>query len=186
MKLGCVPEGATDRAVLHALRDRWCPSATMEEIAYRGSRCRHRDYPKVCAEAQLKGIDVLVVLTDANGRKWHEVRKAEQAALPDNVPLELLVGVCDRNVECWICADADYVAAAANCDSAAFRVPDPKGVLQRALGVTKYSTQEERIREIVAKAPLKAWNNASPSFHAFYGDARALSLRLGCAIPDEE
>jgi hypothetical protein len=186
VRIGLIPEGTTDKALLEGLRERWCVGAQTVVIAYRGTRCKRRDYPKICEDARLKGVDVLVILTDSNNRTWHEVRDEERAAVPQALPLEVLIGVCERNVECWICADADHVAKAAQCDPFRLRATDPKGPFQSALGVSKYDTQEDRIREIVTGAPLKTWISVSPSFRAFYKDARALANRLLCAIPDEE
>jgi hypothetical protein len=64
-------------------------------------------------------------------------------------------------------------------------VPDPKGVVEGALGVTSFDRKEEEIASIVRDAPLRNWLRRSPSFEAFYEDARALSRREERPIPNE-
>ncbi len=179
-------EGATDRALLEGLRRRWCPGAIVEKIEFRGSRCRHRDYDKMCADARLRGVDALVILTDANGRKWRDVKDQELKALPGVQPFDILVGVCDRNVECWLCADPRHAASVVGCDPGAVDGEDPKSRFERALGVTRSEKQEDVIADLVQGAPLREWIRRSPSFRSFYEDARDIAQRRGCTMRNEE
>lgn len=184
--IGYVVEGGTDRAFVRGLANHWCPDADLLEIAFRGSSCKHRHYPKVCSDASLRGVDVLVMLTDANNERWTVVRDAERAALPNPCPVEVLIGVCDRNVECWLCADRDYAARMLRCTPEDLDLPDPKGAFARRMRLVDVLPAEEWIERFVENAPLHAWIRRSPSFRGFYGDVRDYALRMGCDFPNEE
>jgi len=185
LNVAYIVEGSTDRALLHGLRDRWCPNAELKALGFRGSKLRHRHYPKVCAEARFKEVDVLVLLTDANGRDWRKVKREELRALPAPCPFNVIVGVCDRNVECWICADATYAAQQLKSDASLFNVPDPKGAFEAASGIDRDAKCEERIAAMVRDAPVRNWIKQSPSFRAFYEDARDIAQQRKCAMPNE-
>jgi hypothetical protein len=96
-----------------------------------------------------------------------------------------LYGVADRNIECWLAADREFLARRLNVTPEALNAPDPKGVIEGALGVTSYDRKEDEIASIVCDAPLRNWLKRSPSFEAFYEDARALSKREERPIPNE-
>ncbi len=185
MKVAYIVEGSTDRAVLHGLRDRSCPGATLHELPFRGTERRRRHYKGACAQARLVDADVLVVVTDANGRDWKKVTTEERNALPNAVPFDTIVGVCDRNVECWLCADTAYTAQRLGSDRSVYECPDPKGAFETALRLGRDAKRKETIGSLVRDAPLRNWTRKSPSFRAFYEDARDIALRRGCVMPNE-
>ncbi len=187
MSIGYSVEGATDRAFLEGLRRRWCPNVTLIEGAFRGKSKigLRRDIPKICQELAHKGARVIVFLTDANKQKWRRVKQRESALVPDHFLHMMLYGVADRNIECWLAADRDYLASKLDISQKDLAVDDPKGVIEHALGVTSYDRQEEKIASIVYDAPLRNWLKRSPSFEAFYEDARLLSKQEQYSIPNE-
>jgi hypothetical protein len=187
MSIGYSVEGATDRAFLEGLRRRWCPDVTLIEGAFRGkSRIRlRRDIPKICQELAHKGARVIVFLTDANKQNWRQVKQRESALVPDHFLHMTLYGVADRNIECWLAADRDYLARLLGLSPKDLAVDDPKGVIERALGITSYDRKEEKIASIVHYAPLRNWLKRSPSFETFYEDTRILSKQEQYNIPNE-
>lgn len=189
MRIGYSVEGSTDVAFVKGLcqRQGWCPNAQLVLGSFRGKMGRRRriEIPSICKELRHKGADVMVLLTDANDRNWREVKRAEQGWIPLEYADITLVGVADRNIECWIAADADYLAGKIGVRSEDLQVADPKGVFERALGITTFDKKEAKIAAIVKDAPLRNWLSQSESFADFYDDARDLSQRQGCSIPNE-
>ena len=187
MSVGYSVEGATDRAFLEGLRMRWCPDAALIEGSFRGASgiSLRRDIPRICQELDYKGARVIVFLTDANEEDWRQIKKRESDFVPVEFQHVTLYSVADRNIECWLAADGNYLARRLDVSPRALSVPDPKGVFERALGITSYDRKEEEIASIVHDAPLRSWLRRSPSFEAFYGDARVLSKQEGHSIPNE-
>ena len=187
MSIGYSVEGATDRAFLEGLRMRWCRDAALIEGSFRGasSISLRRDIRRICRELGHKGASVVVFLADAKEQDWRQVKRRESDCVPVEFQHMTLYGVADRNIECWLAADRDYLAGCLNIPPKALDASDPKGVIERALGVTSYDRKEEDIALMVHDAPLRNWLNRSPSFEAFYEDARVLGKREGCSIPNE-
>ena len=107
MKVGYCVEGRTDQWCLHGLRqrwERWCPAIQLVEGRYRGA-FKRREIPRVCFELRSKGVDLIVLLRDANDESWRDVAGADRAACKPEDEHLAVVGVCDRNVECWLVAD---------------------------------------------------------------------------------
>jgi hypothetical protein len=89
--------------------------------------------PKICVELRSKGADIMVFLTDANDRNWREVKREEQGWIPEHTDISL-VGVADRNVECWVATDAVCLADKTGIRPEDLRVADPQSVFGRGLG----------------------------------------------------
>ena len=187
MSVGYSVEGATDRAFLGGLRQRWCPDAVLIEGSFRGASgiSLRRDIPRICQELNHKEASVIIFLTDADEQDWREVKRRESEYVPVEFRHLMLYGVADRNIECWLAADRDYLARRLGVLPKALDVPDPKGVFERALGVASYDRKEEEIASIVHDAPLRNWIKHSPSFEVFYEDTRVLSKQEGRPIPNE-
>lgn len=165
------------------LRDRWCPGAELVEGSFRGSTgmAIRREYARISDELRMKGADVMVFLTDCDTDEWRAVQRNERDKFPAD-RLELAVhGVCDRNIECWICIEAEYVAERLGVVVAALRVADPKGAFEGAMRITRDDRREPEIAELVRQAPLHRWLE-SVSFEDFYEQLRNKSARLGCQI----
>jgi len=187
VKIGYSVEGSTDRAFLKGLQRRWCPDALLVEGVFRGTSgiSLRRDIPKICRELIHKGATTIVFLTDANNQNWREVKDREKNLVPVEFHHLTLYGVADRNIECWLAADKNYLAQRLGISPEDLNVLDPKDVFERALDITRYDRQEEKIALIVYSAPLYNWLRFSQSFEAFYEDARLLSKQQGCFIPNE-
>jgi hypothetical protein len=183
MKIGYSVEGSTDRAFLKGLQRRWCPQADLIEGRFRGSTgfSRHREIPNICIELTSKGTDLIIFLRDANDENWREVLKKDQEKCgPEHRHLALFA-VCDRNIECWFCCSPDWLAQKTASSPDNFRVPDPKEVFEKALGIMARERKEEEIAAIVVEAPLREWLT-NPSFEHFYGALWRKSKEQGCQI----
>ena len=183
MKIGYVVEGINDYLFLTGLRDRWCEHATLESLNYRGS-LHPRKYPNVCKEGRFKGCDVVVILTDSDNSDWNTAYKNQKAHLDADIEYVVL-GVAVRNIECWICADPDYIAKHYPCDPKSLRVSDPKSAFHTALSISKYDKKEEDIVLLVSNYPSLKPMLELQSFRRFYKEARDYAQRNGCAIPNE-
>jgi hypothetical protein len=169
MKIGYSVEGSTDRALLQGLKRRWCREAELIPGRFRGTsgQSQRREIPNTCLELSAKGVDVIVFLRDANAEDWREVLKSDQARCRAEHRHLVVFGICDRNVECWLCRDAHWIAAQTRRDPLHFQKEDPKGVFESALGVTRTEKKEEEIAGLVERAPLQNWL-ANESFENFY------------------
>ncbi len=112
---------------------------------------------------------------------WHTVLKDEFSRIPPDFQHLLIVGICDRNVECWICADTDWIGKQLKKDANDFNLFDPKPVFESALGISRANKMETEIEELVQKAPLRNWLSNS-SFEDFYGKVWAKSKELECGM----
>jgi hypothetical protein len=183
MKIGYCVEGSTDRAVLHGLRQRWCPHVVLIEGRFRGTsgERQRREIPRVCAELMDRGAKVIIFLRDANNESWREVLKADEERCRADHKHLTIFGVCDRNVECWLCADADWIAKGTGRQPNEFRVADPKDLFEEAIGITRLDKKEEEIAAMVEQARLKNWLS-NPSFEEFYERIWRKSKERGCRI----
>jgi len=121
--------------------------------------------------------------TDGDGADWREVQRVERAKFPANRLFMAIHGVPDRNIECWICADADFIAGRLSIPADQLRVPDPKGRFESALGIERDDRKEAEIEALILAALLRVWLR-NPSFADFYDQARSLGQRLGCLVPN--
>jgi len=179
MTIGFSVEGSTDEALLTGLQRRWCPAATLVKGKVRGTSgiSSRREIRKVCIELRTKNADLVVFLRDANLESWRTVLKEDEAHCDGAHRHFAIFGVCDRNVECWLAADPDYIANRFHRDRRDFLVSNPKRAVESTFGITRHDKKEEQIASFVKEAPLKNWLN-SPSFEDFYGKLWNLSKRL--------
>ena len=183
MKIGYSVEGSTDRALIKGLQTRWCKDAHLMEGRFRGSsrQSQRREIPKTCIELMFKGAHIVVFLRDANDENWRDVlRDDQERCRPEHQHLAVF-GVCDRNVECWICADADWIATKTGKPASDFRVTNPKGMFENALGISSFDKKEEEIASLVQDAPLQNWLG-NRSFEDFYNRLWQKSKELGCSF----
>jgi hypothetical protein len=185
MKIGYCVEGSTDRAFLEGLRQRWCPQAVLIEGQFRGmsGERQHHEIPKVCVELIAKGAELIVFLRDANTEHtdWREVLMAYEEDCKLEHKHLTIFSVCDRNVECWLCADADWIAKETGRRPDEFRAPDPKDRFEEAMGITRLDKKEEEIAAMIQRAPLRNWLT-NRSFEEFYERIRTKSKETGCKI----
>ena len=183
MKIGYSVEGSTDRALLEGLRRRWCRHAQLIEGCFRGTsgKSQHREIPKTCVELMAKGVDLAVFLRDANDENWRDVLNEDEKRCRSDHKHIAVFAVCDRNVECWLCADRDWIAKETQHPTEDFDVTDPKGPFEKALGITGFDRKEEEIAMLVERAPLRQWLG-NRSFKEFYERLRDKSQQMGCDI----
>jgi len=183
IKIGYSVEGSTDRALLKGLHLRWCPNAELIEGRFRGSsgQSQRREIPKTCIELVFKGADIIVFLRDANDADWREVLNEDQKRCrPEHQHLAIFV-VCDRNVESWLCADADWLATKTATPASNFRTADPKRAFEQAMLISSFDRKEYEIAALVSEAPLRNWLK-NPSFEHFYNQLWQKSKERGCCI----
>ena len=181
MKIGYCVEGSNDRALLTGLRDRWCPQAELMAGRFRGE-FKRREIPDACFELATKGADLIILLRDSNRENWREVLRRDRERLQPPYANRVVVGVCERNVECWFAADADWIARQFQRQAAEFRVDDPSHIFKSAAGITPLENREGEVAKLVADAPLNNWLANSISFENFYEQLRDQSLGLGCSF----
>lgn len=183
MKIGYSVQGSTDRAFLMGLQERWCPDAEVVQGPFRGvtGYSLRREYTKICDEFAFKSVDVMVFLTDADDKEWRQVKKNERSCFPQERLALAIHGVADRNIECWLCADPDYIAQRLGIPAEEVRVADPKGRFESAIGIDRSDRKEGEITDLVKEAPLRSWLR-NPSFEDFYEQALKMSQLRGCKI----
>jgi len=183
MTIGFSVQGSTDRALIRGLHVRWCEGAKLIEGPFRGStrESLRREYRKICEALVEQGVDAMVFLTDADTRGWREVQRDERLKFPDEHLGRAIHGVADRNVECWICAEPDWLATELHADAARFRCEDPKGAFENALGIDRDDRKENEIADLVRRAPLRSWLE-NRSFEDFYEQVRCHALQRGCCV----
>jgi hypothetical protein len=186
MRIGYSVEGSTDRALLNGLKQRWCPHASMVEGHFRASTQlgQRRELRAICEELILKSVDIIIILVDANDASWRDVAKEVLAHIPEEALHLVVVGVPDRNVECWICHDPNYVASLCDVLPEILREPDPKIAFEQAMDIRHGDRKEEIIAELVRNAPIGKWL-AHRSFSNFYEAIVDFSQRHSCTIRNE-
>jgi len=183
VKIGYSVEGSTDRAFLMGLQTRWCPLAEMIPGHFRGEtgESLRRELRQICEELAIKSVDAMVFLTDSNDRPWRDFQHEMRQVFPQERRELAILGVAERNVECWICQDVNYVATKLNVPSSELAVPDPKGRFESAIGMSATDKKESEIASLVEEAPLRNWLT-SDSFNDFYEQVRDMGQRHRCAI----
>ena len=188
MRIGYAVQGSTDRAFLRGLKERWCEDAEMVEGAFRGSTglSLRRELAKICNDLfSRKGCDVIVFLSDADEANWCDIQRQEVGKLPDSIRPFAVYGMADRNVECWLCADAQYIAERTGRAAEDFAVDDPKGAFESAMHVSRDDKRESEIAQLVREARadvLQQWLRNSRSFEDFYDQLLAVSRQRECVI----
>lgn len=183
MKIGYCVEGSTDRATLNGLNQRWCPHAQLIEGSFRGTSglSQRREIPKICIELVAKGAEFIVFLRDANNEDWREVLKTYEGHCRADHKHLTIFGVCDRNIECWLCADVGWIAKETGHQPSEFRMTDPKEAFEKAMHITGFDRKEQEIALLVKRAPLRNWLS-NRSFEEFYERIWDKSKERGCKV----
>ena len=191
MRIGYYVQGDMDEAVVRGLVDRWCPDAELAEGRFRGSSresFRREIRTSLVDLRDTRQCDLLVVLTDADAAPWRTVRTREAAKIPDDCRHLTVLGVADRNIECWLAIDREALAEELDCSVEAIPDDDPSDFIKRGFGLSGRDSRQEakaRVGGFVARAPLKSWIERSDSFEEFYRDARRFALQAECRFPNE-
>ena len=105
--------------------------------------------------------------------------------MPDSIRPFAVYGMADRNIECWLCADPQYIAQETGREAGDLSVDDPKGAFESAMHVSRDDKQESKIAALVRNAPtdvLKHWLQHSRSFEDFYDQLWAVSRQRECDL----
>jgi hypothetical protein len=172
--------------LLKGLRERWCPKAELVEGKFRGftGLSRRREIPRICLELSNKGADLVIFLTDSNddgSNAWRYRLREEEGRIPPNYEHFVLVGVCQRNVECWFCSDAEWLSRMTGRSASDFRTIDPKGVFESAMQISCRDRKEKEITDLARIAPLHQWLQ-NRSFEDFFDKLWQKSKEIGCSI----
>jgi hypothetical protein len=185
MIIGYSCEDSVHRAFIKGLRKKWCPSAELVEGSFRGSQktSLRREYKKTCDELFFKGADVIIFLTDNDKSDWRERWENEINKLPRERREQIILGLPERNIECWLTCDRNWLAEKLRTDPSIFNCTDPKSPFASAMGITRDNRKEkeEEIANLICEAPLRNWLQ-SESFENFYNQARDISQRRKCNI----
>ncbi|HXR06379.1 MAG TPA: hypothetical protein VN765_03555, partial [Candidatus Acidoferrum sp.] len=148
---------------------------------FRGTtgQSQRREIPNTCRELVFKGADPIVFLRDANDENWREVLKMDEARCPPQARHLAVFGVCSRNVESWLCCQSSWIAFQTGRQPNEFRVDDPKGIFESAIGISRSDKKEETIANLVKDAPLRDWLT-NPSFADFYEKLWNKSKFIAC------
>ncbi len=181
MRIGYCVEGSTDRALLHGLRNRWCKDANLIEGHFRGStsQSQQREIRNICLELSQKKTDIILFLRDANDEAWKKCLSNYEACCPTEYKHKTIFAVCERNAECWLCADRDWIAKQLASTPEAFNIEDPKNLFETSINIGR-DKKETNIQKLIEKAPLKQWRDKSRSFRDFYEKLWRKSKETGC------
>ncbi len=187
MTIGYVIEDNVHEAVLKGLQSRtpgWCPGAPSIRGHFRGTGrgAVMRDARKVCIELNAKGAQVIIILVDSDVDAKSDIKRQLMEKVSDFHHM-IVVGIAERNIECWLNADVDYLSNELGVTRKVLEVEDPKPVVHAAISGSV--DKQARFVQLVTKAPLKSWIKNSASFKQFYNDARDLSQRMNCSFPNE-
>ncbi len=192
MKIGYYVQGDTDEAVVKGLAKRWCPDAELVKGPFRGTtRVALKRELRMALSMDLKddkGCDILVFFTDADANRWQDVKRHESDRIPEDCRYLTLLGVADRNIECWLAIDRGALARELQCQVNDIPTDDPSDFIKRHFGLTGRDTKQDakaRICDYVAQASLKTWIEREDSFEDFYEQARRWATRNECSIPNE-
>ncbi len=182
MKIAFCVEGSADRAIVQGLRDRWCPQANLFEGRFRGQLPRGQ-IPKECRILTDQGADPIIFLRDSNLEDWRDVLKGDQGKCPPEFRHLALFGVCDRNAECWLAADADHLAAKLGRARDELTTEDPSPVVKSGFGLVGFDKEQKEpdVAAYVQAAPIKNWLR-NRLFEQFYEQLWHKSKELGCQI----
>jgi len=183
MIIGYACEDSVHKAFIKGLGKRWCPGADLIEGASRGSTgmSLRREYKKICTELFSKSADVVILLTDNDKSDWCERRENEINKLPQERLEQIILGLPDRNIECWLTCDRNWLSEKLHTDPSKFNCDDPKMPFASAMGITRDDRKEEEIASLIGEAPLGNWLQ-NESFVNFYNQARDISQRRNCNI----
>jgi hypothetical protein len=196
-KVLVVGQGPNDVGFLRGIRDRLKCEAELIDyrsvplLRQRGSYTRRTDARLIWSEAQRLGVDLVVRLTDGDITQPAQVAQDEIERFPVGARERLVCGVCNRDIEHWICLDPRYCAKEFGFDVA--DLPEERaarsGFIKNRITkmVSTGSSYDEVVATYVLRAPtetLKQWLS-DPAFARFYDDCRRAALREECSVETE-
>lgn len=190
-----VAQGPNDVGFLKGLRDLLECDAELTTCLADGKEARLRDHvTRSRQDAQYiwdqRGeVDLIVRLTDGDTAKPQDTLRAELARWPEQAREMLICGVCDRDVEHWMCLDVDYAARALNFDKG--RLPERR---EERSGFIKNRIREQCpsgeydtfVARFVAGAPretIRRWLQ-NPAFRQFHDHCVRAARRHDCRVKE--
>ncbi len=186
-----VGQGPSDLGFLEGLRDRLGCDAELVDyssdpsLRQRGSYTRRSDARLIWQ--RFRNVDLIVRLTDGDTDRPQEARRTEGQRWPEEAWPLLVVGVCDRDVEHWLCLDPDYAGRVLGFD--AHQLPGDReersGFVKSRIRLTcPDGDYRSFVRRIVRDAPpetLKRWL-ANGAFADFYEQCRDAAQQHDCVV----
>ncbi|MBU1319397.1 MAG: hypothetical protein KKG33_09860 [candidate division Zixibacteria bacterium] len=182
MKIGYCGEGNADEAFLKGLAHRLCPDAELERGSFRGTalvseRQQFKKTLKVLCD--IKCCKYVVMLKDCDKGKWREVKKQFSIHIDSEYEHMVVIGIADRNLECWLALDRPALAAELGCQESEIPVNNPSSFVKSRFGVRSRCRIEEFVK---SSAPLKNWVQKGDSFKDFWEQIRDFGKPEDCGI----
>lgn len=186
-----VGQGPNDLGFLEGLRDRLGCDAELVDysrdpsLRQRGSYTRRSDARLIWQ--RFRNVDLIVRLTDGDTYRPQEACRTEGQRWPEEAKSLLIVGVCDRDVEHWLCLDPGYAGRVLGFDPGhlpADREARSGFIKNRIRRVCPDGEYQSFVAGIVKKAPpesLKRWLE-NGAFADFYEQCRAAAQRHDCPV----
>ncbi|MGQ9651617.1 MAG: hypothetical protein ACUVXJ_16035 [Phycisphaerae bacterium] len=186
-----VGQGPNDLGFLEGLCD--CLGCRAELVDYRkdpglrqrGTYTKKRDAKLIWQ--RFRNVDLIVRLTDGDTNRPREARRTEEQYWPEEARSLLIVGVCDRDLEHWLCLDPGYVGRVLDFDPGQLP-PDREarsGFIKRRIRLACPDGDYRKfVRRIVSDAPsetLKRWL-ANGAFAEFYEQCRDAARQHCCVV----
>ncbi len=180
MKIGFTCQGSSDEAFVNGLKERLCPGSKLERGPARGvSKISfRRDIPNILLGLKSNGCDVFIILHVSVNQDFRKVKREETKHVPGEYKDDVVYGVVNRNIECWLTIDPNYCLER-------FGTSPPKDIKKRnsyfinSTGRARDHKKEE-IAAFVSEAPIKSWCDNDKSFEQFYVDLKGMAKRKNC------
>ncbi len=187
-----VGQGENDIGFLEGLRDRLgCEAESvtyllgLPRLRQRGHFTLKRDAARI-SEGH-PSADLIVRLTDGDADRPQDAYREELRRWPASVQSKLVCGVCDRDIEHWMCLDPDY-AARRLCYSLGQLPKERKertGFLKGRIDEMRGSqSRKDYVARFVREAPKETvlrWL-ANPAFRHFYDQCRDKAQQHDCVV----
>lgn len=187
-----VSQGENDLGFLKGLRSLLgCDSVLTDylqghaELRQRGHYTQSRDARQIWRAYQ--GADLIVRLTDGDTDSPQAVYREECERWPVEARSKLVCGVCDRDVEHWMCLHPAYAASVLRCD--ATQIPrdrkDRCGFIKSRIDAVRGQvSREEFVARYVTHAPretLRIWLR-NRAFRHFHDQCRDKAQEAQCPV----
>jgi hypothetical protein len=194
-RIGVVCQDRNSFGFLQGIRRRLKCAADLVEPTTGGlgkSTTMTRRQAKLAAlDLQRKRVDLLVRFTDADGGRWQEIARHEQAVFPAELGSMLVCGIAFDNTEQWLGLDRKYIGKVLEIpDVEAIPKEQLTGVIKNAIAQQRQSDEPvwEVTARLVAQAPadvFRLWLKCDESLREFYRACRHAALRQDCEVPNE-
>ncbi|MEP0842832.1 MAG: hypothetical protein HRF43_08980 [Phycisphaerae bacterium] len=191
-KVVLVVQGENEIGFLEGLRDRLRCDAELvhylqdhPELRLRSQYTRRQDAKEIFRVH--RSADLIVRLTDGDTDQPQNTYQEEVDRWPEESRPLLVCGVCDRDIEHWICIDTDY--ASRQLGFPADQLPadrvDRSGFIKRRIDEVRGSqTRRQFLSGFVQRAPsmtVRRWLG-NRTFAHFYEQCRDKAQQAGCHV----